>query len=47
VWKGWPRLMGTPKSKVTAFAAVVVGCAAALTLIVAAVQHAMFGLAVL
>jgi hypothetical protein len=47
LWKGLPRLMGTPKSKVTAFAAVVVGCAAALTLIVAAVQHAMFGLAVL
>jgi hypothetical protein len=39
--------MGTPKSKVTAYAAVVVGCAAALTLIVAAAQHAMFGLAVL
>jgi Yip1 domain len=47
LWKGLPRLMGTPTSKVTAFAAVVVGCAAALTLIVAAVQHAMFGLAVL
>ena len=46
LWKGLPRLMETPRTKVPAFTAVIVGCAAALTLILAAVQHALFGLTV-
>jgi hypothetical protein len=47
LWKGLPRMMGTPRKRATAYTAVVVGCAAALSLIVAAAQHAMFGLAML
>jgi hypothetical protein len=39
--------MGTPRTKVAGFAAVIVGCAGALTLILTAVEHAMFGLSVL
>jgi hypothetical protein len=46
LWKGLPRLMETPRTKVPAFTAVIVGCAAALTLIFAAAQHALFGLTV-
>jgi hypothetical protein len=46
LWKGLPRLMETRRTKVPAFTAVIVGCAAALTLIFAAVQHALFGLTV-
>jgi hypothetical protein len=42
-----PRLLGTPRSKVAGFTAVIVGCAGALTLILTAAEHAMFGLAVL
>jgi len=44
LWKGLPQLMDTPKAKAPAFTAVMVGCAGALTLIIAAAQHAMFGL---
>jgi hypothetical protein len=44
LWKGLPALMGTPEPKARAYTAVIVGCAGALTLIVAAAQHAMFGL---
>jgi Yip1 domain len=44
LWKGLPPLMGTPMAKAPAFTAVIVGCAGALTLIIAAAQHAMFGL---
>jgi len=47
LWKGLPQLMGTPRTKVAGFAAVIVGCAGALTLILTAVEHAMFGLSVL
>jgi len=47
LWKGLPRLMETPRTKAPAFLAVIVGCAAALTLIFTAAQHAMFGLTVL
>jgi Yip1 domain len=46
-WKGVPRVMGTPRSKIAGFTAVIVGCAAALTLILTAAGHAMFGLSVL
>jgi lysylphosphatidylglycerol synthetase-like protein (DUF2156 family) len=46
-WKGLPRVMGTPRSKVAGFTAVIVGCAAVLTLILTAAEHAMFGLPVL
>jgi len=45
LWKGLPPLMETPKAKAPAYTAVIVGCAGALTLIIAAAQHAMFGLA--
>ena len=44
LWSGLPLLMQTPRSKISAYAAAVVGCACALTLIVAAAQHALFGL---
>ncbi len=47
LWKGLPPLMRTPRSKVASFAAVIVGCAGALTLIVTAAEHAMFGISVL
>jgi lysylphosphatidylglycerol synthetase-like protein (DUF2156 family) len=47
LWKGLPQLMATPRSKVAAFAAVIIGCAGALTLILTAAEHAMFGLSVL
>ena len=47
LWKGLPLLMETQRVKVPAFAAVIVGCAGALTLIFAAAQHALFGLTVL
>lgn len=44
LWKGLPRLMETPKTKIASFTAVIVGCACVLTLIIAAAQHALFGL---
>ena len=44
LWKGLPQLMLTPRSKVAGFAAVIIGCAGALTLILAAAEHATFGL---
>jgi hypothetical protein len=47
LWKGLPQLMGTPRTKVAGFAAVIIGCAGALTLILTAAGHAMFGLSVL
>jgi len=47
LWEGLPRLMETRREKVPAFAAVIVGCAGALTLIFAAAQHALFGLTLL
>ena len=47
LWKGLPQLMGTPRTKVAGFAAVIIGCAGALTLILTAVEHTMFGLSVL
>jgi len=47
LWKGLPQLMGTPRSKVAGFAAVIIGCAGALTLILAVAEHAMFGLSVM
>jgi lysylphosphatidylglycerol synthetase-like protein (DUF2156 family) len=47
LWKGFPRLMETPRARVPAFTAVIVGCAGALTLIFAAAQHALFGLTAL
>jgi hypothetical protein len=47
LWKGLPRLFGTPRSKIAGFTVVIVGCAGALTLILAAAEHAMFGLQVL
>ncbi len=45
LWLGLPRLMRSPKPKVPSYAAVVVACACALTLMVAAAQHTLFGLA--
>jgi Yip1 domain len=47
LWKGLPRLLGTPRSKIAGFAAAIIGCAGALTLILTAAEHAMFGLPVL
>lgn len=47
LWKDLPQLMGTPRTKVAGFAAVIIGCAGALTLILTAAEHAMFGLSVL
>jgi lysylphosphatidylglycerol synthetase-like protein (DUF2156 family) len=47
LWKGLPQLMGTPPAKVAGFAAVIIGCAGGLTLILTAAEHAMFGLSVL
>jgi lysylphosphatidylglycerol synthetase-like protein (DUF2156 family) len=41
---GLPLLMGTPPPQVPAYVAAIVGCACALTVSVAAVQHALFGL---
>jgi Yip1 domain len=47
LWKGLPQLLGTPRSKIAGFTVVIVGCAGALTLILTAAEHAMFGLPVL
>jgi hypothetical protein len=47
LWKGLPPVMGTPRAKIAGFTAVIVGCAGALTLILTAAEHAMFGLPVL
>jgi hypothetical protein len=47
LWKGLPPLMETPRAKIPAITAVIVGCAGALTLIFAAAQHALFGLTLL
>jgi Yip1 domain len=44
VWSGLPRLLQTPAPKVPAFTAIVVACAGLLTLLIAAAQHALFGL---
>jgi hypothetical protein len=46
VWRGLPLLMKSPPANVPAYSAVIVGGACALTLLVAAVQHALFGLSV-
>lgn len=43
LWMGLPRLMKSPGSSVPTYAAVIVACACALTLITAAAQHALFG----
>jgi hypothetical protein len=43
LWVGLPQLMKVPSTAVQTYAAVIVGCAAALILIVAAAQHALFG----
>lgn len=44
LWTGLPRLMQTPGPKVPGYAAAIVGCACALTLMIASAQHALFGL---
>jgi Yip1 domain len=44
LWIGLPALMQTPGPKVPAYAAAIVACACMLTLIIAAAQHALFGL---
>ena len=44
LWTGLPLLMQTPGPKVPAYAAAIVACACVLTLIIAAAQHALFGL---
>jgi hypothetical protein len=44
LWKGLPPVMGTPRAKIAGFTAVIAGCAGALTLILTAAEHAMFGL---
>jgi lysylphosphatidylglycerol synthetase-like protein (DUF2156 family) len=44
LWRGLPLLMQTPQPKRPAYVAAVVGCACALTLVVAVAQHALFGL---
>ncbi len=43
-WQGLPLLMKTPQANVPGYAAVIVGCACALTLLTAAAQHGLFGL---
>jgi hypothetical protein len=43
--KGLPRLIKSPEHKVPIYTAVIVACASALTVISAAAQHALFGLA--
>jgi hypothetical protein len=44
LWIGLPKLMQSPAARVPAYAAIVVACACALILGVAAAQHALFGL---
>jgi hypothetical protein len=44
LWTGLPLLMQTPGPKVPAYAAATVAGACVLTLIIAAAQHALFGL---
>ena len=44
LWTGLPLLMQTPGPKVPAYAAATVACASVMTLIIAAAQHALFGL---
>ena len=44
LWTGLPLLMQTPGPKLPAYAAATVACGCALTLIIAATQHALFGL---
>jgi Yip1 domain len=46
LWIGLPRLMKLPERRVLAFTGTIVACACALTFIIAAAQHALFGLAV-
>ena len=46
LWTGLPPLMQTPEPKALPYAAIILACACVLTLIVAAAQHAMFGLSV-
>jgi hypothetical protein len=43
-WQGLPLLMKTPQANVPGYAAVIVACACALTLLAAAAQHGLFGL---
>jgi Yip1 domain len=44
LWIGLPALMQTPGPKVPAYTALIAACACALALIIAAAQHALFGL---
>jgi hypothetical protein len=44
LWVGLPQLMKVPRAKVPAYAAVIAGVACALTFIVGAAQHVLFGL---
>jgi hypothetical protein len=44
VWSGLPVLLQTPAARVPAYTAVVVACACVLTALIAAAQHALFGL---
>ena len=46
LWTGLPRLMKTPEPRIPAFAAIIVASACVLILVIAAAQHALFGLAV-
>jgi hypothetical protein len=46
LWTGLPRLMKSPEPRIPAFAAIVVASACVLIFVIAAAQHALFGLAV-
>jgi hypothetical protein len=46
LWRGLPRLMKSPEPRIPAFAAIVVASACVLIFVIAAAQHALFGLAV-
>jgi hypothetical protein len=46
LWTGLPRLMKSPEPRIPAFAAIIVASAGVLILVIAAAQHALFGLAV-
>jgi hypothetical protein len=46
LWTGLPRLMKSPEPRIPAFAAIIVASACVLILVIAAAQHALFGLAV-
>jgi Yip1-like protein len=44
VWSGLPILLRTPALKVPGYTAVIVTCACLFTVLIAAAQHALFGL---